>query len=158
MWGPDLEKELLQSRADACNRSLSEWARHRLLEAARFSSNTLRVLQTRVYNARVRAQQGNRRSTDRSVKQCSGSQQCLVTRPRSSTHRPQEGRMSDLHSLLSVTEPERDMLVWYRLGPEPIQYPLRQVATISMARSTPAQKPRGSARTTSSTVAIRGRR
>jgi hypothetical protein len=30
--------------------------------------------------------------------------------------------------LSTLTEPERDMLVWYRLGPEPIQYPLRQVA------------------------------
>ena len=48
--------------------------------------------------------------------------------------------MSDLHSLLSVTEPERDMLVWYRLGPEPIQYPLRQVAISRepLADDTPA--------------------
>jgi hypothetical protein len=34
------------------------------------------------------------------------------------------------------------MLVWYRLGPEPIQYPLRQVATIvarePLADDTPA--------------------
>ena len=34
------------------------------------------------------------------------------------------------------------MLVWYRLGPEPLQYPLRQVATIvarePLADDTPA--------------------
>jgi hypothetical protein len=50
--------------------------------------------------------------------------------------------MSDLHSLLSVTEPERDMLVWYRLGPTADPYPLRQVATIvarePLADDTPA--------------------
>jgi len=50
--------------------------------------------------------------------------------------------MSDSYSLSSLTEPERDLLVWYRLGPEPIQYPLRQVATIvarePLADDTPA--------------------
>jgi hypothetical protein len=42
----------------------------------------------------------------------------------------------------SLTEPEKDMLAWYRLGPEPVQYPLRQVATIvsrePLAEDTPA--------------------
>ena len=43
----------------------------------------------------------------------------------------------------SLTEPERDMLAWYRLGPEPDPYPLRQVAMpVSrepLAEDTPAE-------------------
>jgi len=48
--------------------------------------------------------------------------------------------MSDLHSLLSLTEPERDMLVWYRLGPTADPYPLRQIAISRepLADDTPA--------------------
>jgi hypothetical protein len=34
----------------------------------------------------------------------------------------------------SLTEPERDMLVWYRLGPTADSYPLRQIATIPVSR------------------------
>ena len=43
--------------------------------------------------------------------------------------------------LSTLTEPERDMLAWYRL-PGPVQYPLRQVAMIvarePLADDTPA--------------------
>jgi hypothetical protein len=34
----------------------------------------------------------------------------------------------------SLTEPERDMLAWYRLGPHADPYPLRQIATITVSR------------------------
>jgi hypothetical protein len=34
----------------------------------------------------------------------------------------------------SLTEPERDMLAWYRLGPTADSYPLRQIATIPVSR------------------------
>ena len=34
----------------------------------------------------------------------------------------------------SLTEPERDMLAWYRLSPDPDPYPLRQIATITVSR------------------------
>jgi hypothetical protein len=33
-----------------------------------------------------------------------------------------------------LTEPERDMLAWYRLGPTADSYPLRQIATITVSR------------------------
>jgi hypothetical protein len=36
--------------------------------------------------------------------------------------------------LSTLTEPERDMLVWYRLGPSADPYPLRQIATIAVSR------------------------
>jgi hypothetical protein len=45
--------------------------------------------------------------------------------------------MSASYSLSSLTEPERDMLIWYRL-PEPVQYPLRPVATIPVPYESPA--------------------
>ena len=34
----------------------------------------------------------------------------------------------------SLTEPEKDMLAWYRLGPTADPYPLRQIATIPVSR------------------------
>ena len=36
--------------------------------------------------------------------------------------------------LSTLTEPERDMLAWYRLGPTADSYPLRQIATIPVSR------------------------
>jgi hypothetical protein len=42
--------------------------------------------------------------------------------------------------LSTLTEPERDMLVWYRLGPTADPYPLRQIAISRepLADDTPA--------------------
>jgi hypothetical protein len=33
-------------------------------------------------------------------------------------------------SYCPLTLPEQDALVWYRLGPEPDQYPVRQIASM----------------------------
>ena len=51
--------------------------------------------------------------------------------------------MSTSYSFSSLTEPEKDLLAWYRLGPHADPYLLRQIATIpvcnELADDTPAE-------------------
>jgi hypothetical protein len=49
-----------------------------------------------------------------------------------STHRPME--VIDMSTSNFITEPEQDMLAWYRLGSNADSYPLRQIATIPVSR------------------------
>ena len=35
---------------------------------------------------------------------------------------------------ISLTEPERDMLVWYRLGPDPDPFPYRPIVALPVSR------------------------